>query len=289
MRTCRRRSTTRTVLIAAMTVLAGLALTSLDASAVAAGRWASESDATIHPGTQMYTEGAQCTANFVFTDKRGRVYVGYAAHCAGKGGASDTDGCQTPSYPVGTPVAFREGGSLLSDGDQVGAGTLAYSSWLTMHRLGTTRANLCSYNDFALVRVNRSDVAKVNPTVPGWGGPTGVDDDGLQNGETVWFYGSSSLLGGSGGLSQRTATATGEAGGGWSHQVRGSVSGVPGDSGSGYLSDGGRAVGVLSTIALFPDTGSNNISDLAHVLAFARRHSGIPGLRLVQGTAPFTG
>jgi len=279
----------RTVLVAAMALLAGLALTPGGASAVAAGRWAPEPRAAIHPGTQMYTEGAQCTANFVFTDRRGRVYVGYAAHCAGKGGASDTNGCQTASYPVGTPVAFREGGSLLSDGTKVGAGTLAYSSWLTMHRLGTTRANLCDYNDFALVRVNRSDVAKVNPTVPGWGGPAGVDTDGLRSGETVSFYGSSSLLGGSGPLSQRTATASGEAGGGWSHQVRGSVSGVPGDSGSGYLSDGGLAVGVLSTIALFPDTGSNNISDLAHVLRFAKRHSGIAGLRLVKGTRAFSG
>jgi hypothetical protein len=279
----------RTVLVAAMVVIAGLALTLRGASAVAAGRWATESDATIHPGTQMYTEGAQCTANFVFTDRRGRVYVGYAAHCAGKGGASDTNGCQTASYPVGTPVAFREGGSLLSDGTKVGAGTLAYSSWITMHRLGTTRANLCDYNDFALVRVKRSDVAKVNPTVPGWGGPTGIDTDGLRSGETVSFYGSSSLLGGSGALSQRTATASGEAGGGWSHMVRGSVSGVPGDSGSGYLSNGGLAVGVLSTIALFPDTGSNNISDLAHVLRFAKRHSGIAGLRLVKGTRAFSG
>lgn len=237
----------------------------------------------------MYTKGAQCTANFVFTDRRGRVYVGYAAHCAGKGGASDTNGCQTPSHPLGTRVAFREGGSLLSDGERVGAGTLAYSSWITMQRLGTKRANPCNYNDFALVRVNRTDVGKVNPTVPGWGGPTGVDRDGLRTGETVWFYGSSSLLGGSGGLSQRKATVTGGGGGGWTHQVRGSVSGVPGDSGSGYLSDGGLAVGVLSTIAVFPDTASNQISDMAHVLRFAQRHSGIAGLRLVKGTRAFSG
>ena len=31
----------------------------------------------------MYTDGAQCTANFVFTDGAGNTYVGYAAHCAG--------------------------------------------------------------------------------------------------------------------------------------------------------------------------------------------------------------
>ncbi len=41
----------------------------------------------------MYTDGAQCTANFVYTDAAGDTYVGYAAHCAGTGAATDTDGC----------------------------------------------------------------------------------------------------------------------------------------------------------------------------------------------------
>ena len=35
----------------------------------------------------MYTDGAQCTANFVFTDGSRHVFVGYAAHCAGTGAA----------------------------------------------------------------------------------------------------------------------------------------------------------------------------------------------------------
>ena len=55
--------------------------------------WAPADTATIHPGVQMYTEGAQCTANFVFTDTAGTTYVGYAAHCAGTGEATDTNGC----------------------------------------------------------------------------------------------------------------------------------------------------------------------------------------------------
>ena len=59
------------------------------------------------------------------------MYVGYAAHCAGTGEATDTNGCNVDSLPLGTPVTFNEGGSLLDEGTQVGAGTLAYSSWLT--------------------------------------------------------------------------------------------------------------------------------------------------------------
>ena len=66
--------------------------------------WAPATTAAIHPGTMMYTQGAQCTANFVFTDSAANVYVGYAAHCAGLGSATDTNGCTAPTLPVGTPV-----------------------------------------------------------------------------------------------------------------------------------------------------------------------------------------
>jgi hypothetical protein len=62
---------------------------------------------------------------------------------------------------------------------------------------------------------------------------------------------------------------------------------VPGDFGSGFLSADGSAVGVLSTLGLAPLPLSNNIGDLAKELAFAQAHSGIAGLRLVNGTEPF--
>ena len=133
----------------------------------------------------MYTEGAQCTANFVFTDSADNVYVGYAAHCAGLGSATDTNGCQRVA-PARHPVTFNEGGSLVSEGTQVGTGTLVYSSWRTMHDLGTTDANTCAYNDFALVKVADADKGKVNPSIPFWGGPTGIDTDGTAAGDRVW-------------------------------------------------------------------------------------------------------
>src|SRR5689334_685818 len=59
--------------------------------AAAAAAWAPAATAAIHPGVMMYTDGAQCTANFVFTDTAGDVFVGYAAHCAGTGAATDTN------------------------------------------------------------------------------------------------------------------------------------------------------------------------------------------------------
>ena len=124
-----RRSVTSTVALLAILPLlvAALLATPAGAPAYAAG-WAPASTATIHPGTMMYTRGAQCTANFVFRDRRGRVYVGYAAHCAGTGSSTDTNGCATQSLPLGTKVTFNENGSLVDEGTQVGTGTLAYSS-----------------------------------------------------------------------------------------------------------------------------------------------------------------
>jgi hypothetical protein len=251
--------------------------------------WAPAATAQIHPGTMMYTDGAQCTANFVYTDDAGTTYLGYAAHCAGTGSSTDTNGCRTDSVPLGTRVDLTDDGNLASEGTIVGHGTLVYSSWVTEHRLGTTDANTCAYNDLALVRVDAGDVSKVNPSVPFWGGPTGIDTDGTAAGDRVWTYGNSSLRAGVSALSPHTGISLGDdaADGGWSHPLYTVSPGIPGDSGSGFMTAGGKAVGVLSTLGLAPLPASNNIGDLAKELAFAQAHSGIAGLRLVDGTEPF--
>jgi len=250
-----------------------------------AGGWAPVGRATITPGVQMYTAGAQCTANFVFTDARGRVYVGYAAHCAGLGEATDTDGCEAGSLPLGTPVRFARGGTLAGSGETLGRGRLAYSSWLTMGRRGTTAANPCAANDFALVRVGVTHERKVNPSVPFFGGPVGRGAVPAA-GARVVTYGSSSArptdL-----LSPKTGLSLGATYGGWGFDAYTLTPGIPGDSGSGLLDARGRAVGTLSTVALAPLPASNGVGSLARELDFARRTSGIAGLRLVPGTEPF--
>jgi hypothetical protein len=285
-------STTRRVVGAAALLASGVLAAALAAAAPAsaAPTWAPADTAQIHPGTMMYTEGAQCTGNFVFTDASANVYVGYAAHCAGTGAATDTDGCLSNSLPLGTKVTFNEGGSLISEGTQVGSGTLVYSSWDTMDKIGTTDANTCAYNDFALVKVAAADVSKVNPSVPFWGGPTGIDTDGTAAGDRVYTYGNSSLRAGLEPLSPHTGISLGDnaADGGWSHPLYTVTPGIPGDSGSGFLSADGSAIGVLSTLGLAPLPASNNIGDLAKELAFAQQHSGISGLQLVNGTEPFS-
>ncbi|NYG55250.1 hypothetical protein [Nocardioides perillae] len=266
-------------------VLVALLPTGPSGAAERARRWAPAAAATITPGVQMFTAGAQCTGNFVFTDDRGRVYVGYAAHCAGLGEATDTDGCATGSLPLGTRVRFARGATLASPGETVGAGRLVYSSWRTMQRLGERRAAVCAANDFALVRVGDPHVGKVNPSVPFWGGPTGLGTT-LAAGERTFSYGQSSLRPTTA-LSPKTGVALGATYAGWGIDAYTLTPGVPGDSGSGFLDPRGRAVGTLSTVALAPLPLSNGLGNLRRELAYAQAHAGIPGLRLVRGTEPF--
>jgi hypothetical protein len=272
--------------LAAVTTLGVAALTA--SPAASAPTWAPADAAAIHPGVQMYTEGAQCTANFVFTDGAGATYVGYAAHCAGTGEATDTNGCEAGSLPLGTRVQFVEGGSLISAGTTVGEGTLAYSSWLTMEQRDETDQNTCDYNDLALVRVDADDVAKVNPTIPSWGGPVGINTEGTAAGDTVYSYGNSSLRAGATQLSPKQGISLGTSGAGWTHPVYTVSPGVPGDSGSAFLDAEGNALGTLSTLAIAPLAGSNGVGDLSHELGYAQQYGGIAGLELVPGTEPFT-
>lgn len=251
--------------------------------------WAPEGSATLHPGVQTYTNGGQCTANFVFTDDAGKVYLGQAAHCSGTGAATDTDGCDAGTLPLGTKVEFRSGGSLLTSGKLLGAGKIAYSSWNAMQAAGESDANTCAYNDFSLVEVDPAYADDVNPTMPHWGGPDGINTRGTRAGETVYSYGNSSLRAGLTVLSPKQGISLGTQADGWSHPLYTLTPGVPGDSGSGFLDSEGNAVGTLSTLAIAPLAGSNNIGDMAHELAYAQQHSGIAGLRLVTGTRPFGG
>ncbi len=242
-----------------------------------ASAWAPEESATVHPGVQTVTEGSgQCTSNFVFTSGSD-VYLGQAAHCAGTGQATETDGCLAASLPLGTNVEI---------GGASRPGKLAYSSWLTMQGKNEGDANACAYNDFALIKVDPADVGKVNPSVPGFGGPTGSAAS-VANTADVYSYGNSSLRGGVTTLSPKQGKVVQTTGGGWSHTVYTVSPGIPGDSGSGFFDGQGRAFGTLSTLAIAPTPASNGVSNLSKELAYARAN-GLGGLTLVNGTKAFS-
>ena len=227
----------------------------------------------LHPGVQMRTAGAQCTANFVYTGG-GRTYLGQAAHCSGTGSADQTDGCTSASLPLGTPVEIS-GASK--------PGKLAYNSWLAMQKIHESAPDACAYNDLALVEIDPADVAKVSSAVPFFGGPVGVDGNGTTPGERVTSYGNSELRGGVPVLSPKFGTSLGDQGHGWSHLVATVTPGIPGDSGSGFLSADGRALGVLSTLNFAPAPATNGVGDLAKMLAYARGHGGPGDLTVVNG------
>lgn len=246
------------------------------AAASAAPTWAPVSSATVRPGVMTYTAGGQCTANFVFSDASD-IYIGQAAHCSGTGTATETDGCDSGSLPIGTPVEV---------GGASQPGTLVYNSWLTMQARGETDPDTCAYNDFALIRLNAADHGKVNPTVPIWGGPTALGASTVLR-DKVYSYGNSSLRGGIEQLSPKEGYSLGDEGGGWTHTVYTVTPGIPGDSGSAFLSKDGRALGTLSTVAIAPVTGSNGVGDVQREFDYARANGGFGGLELGLGTEPF--
>ena len=262
------------IAVAAAAITASLAL-----AGPAAAAFAPAATAPVHPGVMTYTDGAQCTANFVFTDADA-VYIGQAAHCSGTGGSTETNGCEAASLPIGTPVDVR-GASR--------PGTLVYNSWRTMQAKGEKDPDTCQYNDFALVKLDPADdFERTNPSIPFWGGPTGLNTTGTAPLEKVLSYGNSSLRVGVEQLSPKEGLSVGTEAGGRNHPVYTVTPGVPGDSGSAFLDRQGRALGVLSTLAILPLPLSNGVSDLNLALKYLKANTTF-NVTLAKGTTPFRG
>lgn len=275
MRTFLRTLVGITLLAGSAVPLAAQAATPANAVTVA---WAPAATASIHPGVQTFTSGGQCTANFIYTSGT-TVYIGQAAHCSGTGGNTATNGCTSPSLPIGTQVTVT-GASK--------PGVMVYNSWLTMQANHETDPNTCQYNDLALVQLDPADAANVNPSVPHWGGPTALNTTGLALGDQVFSYGNSELRLGITQLSPKTGISNGDQGNGWSHGTTLVTPGIPGDSGSALLDSSGRATGILSTLGIgIPDLSTNNFGDLSRELAYANGHGQSASLAL--GTEPFNG
>lgn len=167
-------------------------------------------------------------------------------------------------------------------------GVMVYNSWLTMQAQHESDANTCQYNDLALVQLDPSDVANVNPSIPFWGGPSGVDAAGTTTGAFVYSCGNSELRLGLSQLSPKKGVSEGDAGGGWSHGVLTVSPGVPGDSGSAFLDANGNALGILSTLELAPLAGSNGVGDLSLQMNYLHSHT-TSTAQLALGTEPFNG
>lgn len=250
------------------------------APSAAAGEFPTPDRATVHPGVLLVIDGKGCTANFVFTDAAGHFYLGQAAHCASRGDIEEFNGCTDEVLPLGTEVAIR--GSRVT-------GALAYNSWATMQAVGETDQNACRANDFALVRLPDSAAGQLNPSVPYFGGPTGLRADTAGLGDLAYAYGNAPTRQGIAELSPKRGAVLTRTDEDWTYLTYFMTPVIPGDSGSGVLDEQGRALGVASSLIVLPYPAANGVVSLARALAYAQKHSGIRGLRLVPGTEPFRG
>ena len=100
---------------------------------------------------------ASAPPNFIYQDGS-NVYVGQAAHCSGTGAQTETNGCDSGSLPIGTPVEVDRRQPARDAGLQ-----------LVAHRCRRWARPIptpAPYNDLALVKLDPADVGKVNPSVP---------------------------------------------------------------------------------------------------------------------------
>ncbi len=225
----------------------------------------------VGPGSVTETPGAGiCTAGFLFRGG-GRTFLGQAAHCAGTGADTETDGCTSSTLRPGAPVIVRGARGPVD-------GVLRYSSWTAMQDGGETDRDACAANDFALVELPPD--ATATSTLPVLGGPSGIRGTAAEPGAVVH------------GLAvperpvDRPGTLGRSANGGWLHTVRTTVPGTPGESGGPLVDDRGAALGVLSGMEAGGD-GRLEYTDLALAAAYARAHGAPADLELVPGTAPF--
>ena len=155
-------------------------------TASAAPTWAPASTATVHPGVLTDTGGAQCTANFIYTDaverlhRPGRALLGHRRadrhrRLHRRDAARRHAGHRRRARPSPARSSTTRGP--------------------TMQATGETDADTCAYNDIALIKLDPADCGNVNPSVPYCGRPDRPRRTTAQ-GDTVYSYGNSSLRAG---------------------------------------------------------------------------------------------
>jgi len=222
-------------------VLAVAAIAALAIAPSAASAWAPASSATVHPGVQVFTAGAQCTSNFVFQDGS-NTYLGQAAHCSGTGSSTDTDGC-TSGFSPDRHTGGRHGREPSGD---------ARLQLVAHHAVegGGGRRHL-------RVQRPRPDQARpgrrgerqsVGSGIRRPDGPRQLGQHRLHCLHLRQFGAPRRITA----LSPKQGIVVQNTPSGWSHDVYTVSPGIPGDSGSGFMDASGGAIGILSTVQLAP-------------------------------------
>jgi hypothetical protein len=217
----------------------------------------------VRPGAIVRSDKGQCTFNFLFQGSDGRAYIGTAGHCILGDSAIGGDAGEQAWAPGTGPVA--------RDGQNQRIGEFAY-------------AILQDPKDFALIRLDPGVPA--SPQMCHFGGPTGTNADTPSSPVVLQHYGNGVGVGTV--VPARSAVAAGMPDP--DHVFAQGVV-VPGDSGSGIVSDDGRAVGVIVTVGVHTSSiGTGGVD--AGVMGITRlgpqetRAEQVLGLALTLQTAP---
>jgi hypothetical protein len=205
----------------------------------------------VRPGATVLSSGGQCSFNFMWKDPSGNRYMGTAGHCiVGEG--------EQRSWSYGSgPVAENGNGTRI--------GEFVYGV-------------LQDPKDFALIRLDPGVAA--SPQMCHFGGPTSQNDDLTLGPVVLNHYGQGLVVGLT--VPGRTAVATSMLD---PDHVYADGAVIFGDSGSGAISNDGRAIGVVVTTGLhlgstFRDTGTMGITRLKPQVQAAQSALGITTLTL---------
>lgn len=216
----------------------------------------------IRPGTWLVTVTTDpvgfswCTANFVFK-KKSAYGLGTAGHCAAKdalGGYPDVTAYVVPPAGQGAPGFYHIGTFVLSRDNGIG-------------------------DDFAMIKLYPQYASWVNPTMPVWGGPTGVY---TSDAPTVVKHFGHGLVVGTGGTPRAGVAPIWTARKGDAFAWYGA--GLMGDSGSAVNVVTGEGAGNFTHIVVSDGIPGGEIlpgmlagTRLTHILEVARGWQLVPG------------
>lgn len=262
----------RAIAVAALTVGACVGTTGAGAvttSSVAASAhpaWASAKSATIHPGVSVQVGNSPvCRAGFILTDGT-RAFIAVPASCSGTG-PEDNSKCDVGQDPVGTTATI---------GGAKHKGKLVYSSITQMELRSQTSVNRCTYNDMSLVRIDRRDIKRTNPSVPVLGGPTGVSKDQPAAPDQLSVYLAA----------PSNAQAITTSGGGWSHAIMVDGAVLSADIGAPVLTADGKALGMVSGVPTA--NGRTLVNNLRREIRYLHTVKKFADVHFARGTVKFT-
>jgi hypothetical protein len=202
----------------------------------------------VRPGAVIESDKGLCTMNFLFQESDGARYIGTAGHCIlGESPLGGEDVGEFSGADLAAEVAPN--GVEARDGNGTRIGDFAYAILTTQG--GVTR-------DFSLVRLDASVTATAR--MCHFGGPTGTNADTPTSPTILHHYGNGLLVGEL--IPARTHLALQMSDPDEALAI-GLV--VPGDSGSGVISDDGRAVGVLVTVGVNLVIGGPGVVDAGDI------------------------